>query len=71
MQMSKMFLSKIFWEFLALTDPISRIAKPACMKNTNAPDLRIQIESIDTSMSCKVESIISCVTSVLEVKCSN
>ncbi len=43
---SIMFFIMIFPAFLALVNPVSTIANPACMKKTNAAAIKTQIVSI-------------------------
>ena len=41
------FFMTILPAFFALVNPVSNIAKPACMKNTNAPHNKVHTVFID------------------------
>ena len=51
----------IFPAFFALVNPVSTIAKPACIKNTNAAPIKNQIPNTSVPTVSEICVIISCV----------
>ena len=54
MQKSIRFFIRILPAFFALVNPVSTIAKPACIQNTRAAPIRNQIPNISASMVSKI-----------------